>query len=179
MWTDRELETLRAMWLDGKSGGEIAKALGKTRSAVLGKLLRIGLMGRGRVGKPPCHLKPNKPRKPRVVRAAASEAKRQPRVVEPPAVLMPSLNLTIFDLTRIDCRAITSPDRAAVTLYCGHTVRPGSAYCPAHHARFHTGATNDTQKTKRMAADHARAAAARATEGAAGIHAGRAAKPRG
>ncbi len=182
MWDKHALETLRAMWLDGKSGGEIAKALGRTRNAVLGKIDRLGLT-RKRQGKR--QARPPKPAPARPVpllitaKAAACEAKRPARVVEPPAVLMPSRNLTIFDLTRIDCRAITSPDRAAVTLYCGHTVRPGSSYCPAHHARFHTGATNDTQKTKRMADDHALARGQGAQGAAAAVNAGRTAKAGG
>lgn len=179
-WTPTRIEQARIMWADGKSGSEIAREIGKTRSAVLGQLFRLGLMGRGRTGKPACQLKANRPRKPRPpqpVRTVAQEAKRPARVVEPAPTLQPPLNLTIYDLTRLDCRAIASPDRAATTLYCGHPIRPGSAYCPAHHARFHQGATNEAKKTDRLAHDPGRVA--EAPRSARAVVSGRVAKAGG
>jgi len=49
MWTDERVETLTTLWADGRTGGEIAIALGCgfSRCAVLGKLHRLGLSGRG------------------------------------------------------------------------------------------------------------------------------------
>jgi hypothetical protein len=43
-WTPERVAQLREMWGD-YSGSEIAKAIGMTRSAVLGKLHRLGLLG--------------------------------------------------------------------------------------------------------------------------------------
>jgi GcrA cell cycle regulator len=42
-WPDEQLEELRTRWARGESGTEIAKVLGVSRSAVLGKLSREGL----------------------------------------------------------------------------------------------------------------------------------------
>ncbi len=46
-WTDERVETLRAMWSDGKSASQIARELGGvTRNAVIGKVHRLGLSNR-------------------------------------------------------------------------------------------------------------------------------------
>lgn len=42
-WTDREVETLVKMWGQKKSSGEISKATGRSRSAVMGKIFRLDL----------------------------------------------------------------------------------------------------------------------------------------
>lgn len=42
-FTASEEAILRAMWLTGCSGGQIAKKLGRTRSGILGKVFRLGL----------------------------------------------------------------------------------------------------------------------------------------
>ena len=45
-WPHGKSEALRRMWLDGSTSGQIAMALGVTRNAVLGRIRRMGLMGR-------------------------------------------------------------------------------------------------------------------------------------
>lgn len=46
-WTDERVEALKAMWNEGKSASQIAKALGGvTRNAVIGKVHRLGLSNR-------------------------------------------------------------------------------------------------------------------------------------
>jgi GcrA cell cycle regulator len=53
-WTDERVETLKAMWAEGKSASQIAKELGGvTRNAVIGKVHRLGLSNRaGGVDRP-------------------------------------------------------------------------------------------------------------------------------
>ncbi|MBP7000045.1 GcrA family cell cycle regulator [Amaricoccus sp.] len=47
-WTDERVETLKAMWAEGKSASQIARELGGvTRNAVIGKVHRLGLSNRG------------------------------------------------------------------------------------------------------------------------------------
>lgn len=47
-WTPDRIETLKSLWQDGLSGALIAAHLGGvTRNAVIGKLHRLGLTGRG------------------------------------------------------------------------------------------------------------------------------------
>jgi GcrA cell cycle regulator len=53
-WTDERVETLRLMWIDGKSASQIAKELGGvTRNAVIGKVHRLGLSNRSGNGDTP------------------------------------------------------------------------------------------------------------------------------
>lgn len=61
-WTEDTMRVLRALWNEGKSAAEIATILGDgaTRSAVMGKLYRLGLLGVRRAdsavwnGRAPC-----------------------------------------------------------------------------------------------------------------------------
>jgi GcrA cell cycle regulator len=46
-WTAEHCEELKRLWTAGMSATGIATELGLTRGAVLGKLSRLGLMGRG------------------------------------------------------------------------------------------------------------------------------------
>lgn len=48
-WTDERVDVLRTMWLAGSSASQIAAVLGDvTRNAVIGKVHRLGLSGRGK-----------------------------------------------------------------------------------------------------------------------------------
>lgn len=48
-WTDERVDVLRTMWLGGSSASQIAAVLGDvTRNAVIGKVHRLGLSGRGK-----------------------------------------------------------------------------------------------------------------------------------
>lgn len=46
VWPDERVAQLRRLWGAGQTAKTIADQLGVSRSAVLGKLCRIGLMGR-------------------------------------------------------------------------------------------------------------------------------------
>ncbi|MDQ3559688.1 MAG: GcrA cell cycle regulator, partial [Pseudomonadota bacterium] len=47
-WTDERVETLKRLWQEGLSASQIAAELGGvTRNAVIGKVHRLGLSGRG------------------------------------------------------------------------------------------------------------------------------------
>ena len=46
-WSDAEVERARTMWIAGSSAGEISKILGRTRTSVIGKVHRLGLMRSG------------------------------------------------------------------------------------------------------------------------------------
>jgi GcrA cell cycle regulator len=49
MWTDERVELLRKLWSDGLSASQIAAQLGSvSRNAVIGKVHRLKLSGRGR-----------------------------------------------------------------------------------------------------------------------------------
>jgi GcrA cell cycle regulator len=49
-WTDQQIELLQSLWFEGKSAMEIARELGQgvSRSAVMGKVNRLGFSGQAR-----------------------------------------------------------------------------------------------------------------------------------
>ncbi|MDN2566697.1 GcrA family cell cycle regulator [Aquibium sp. A9E412] len=50
-WTDERVETLKKLWAEGLSASQIAAQLGGvSRNAVIGKVHRLKLSGRGRAG---------------------------------------------------------------------------------------------------------------------------------
>lgn len=75
-WTDERVDVLRTMWLGGSSASQIAGVLGDvTRNAVIGKVHRLGLSGRG---KPTATATP-RTRKPRAASpSAGSRTTRRP-----------------------------------------------------------------------------------------------------
>jgi hypothetical protein len=46
-WTQEQCKELERLWTDGKSAAAIGTTLGLSRGAVLGKLSRLQLLGRG------------------------------------------------------------------------------------------------------------------------------------
>lgn len=74
-WTDERVETLRTMWLAGSSASQIAAVLGDvTRNAVIGKVHRLGLSGRGK----PTSTATPRARKPRASSGASTRTRRSP-----------------------------------------------------------------------------------------------------
>ena len=135
-WTDARVATLRKLWTEGHSASQIAKQLGGvTRSAVLGKLHRIGAPRRNntaRVSKTSrARLKrhvwrgPPKLKQPSIMEqiVRAHESQRVP--------LPDPLNIPLVDLGPGMCRAVTDATRYAQTC-CGHAVEGEGPYCNAH-----------------------------------------------
>jgi len=107
-WAPEKAEEARRMWLEGKSAGIIAKALGTSRSAVAGKMARLRLRRAPNV--PRASLEPP-PRK----------AKPRPASGEPPWV-------SLFGLEQGMCRY---PHGERPVEYCGAAASEGS-WCAAH-----------------------------------------------
>lgn len=149
-WTDERVEIMRARWAEGKSAGEIARELGGvTRNAVIGKLHRLGIAGRGAV-------LPKREHKPRI--RTARDAVRRLKVktinpngyikLQPPPMLSEPLpEPADFDRERLDsgetrilldlgphhCRwPVGTPDLVNERFCCAEQV-PGLMYCE-HHA---------------------------------------------
>lgn len=133
-WTDERVETLRKLWLGGLSGAEIAKQLGITRSAVLGKVARLGLLGLEGV-------RQTAPRRRAVSRPKARPAPALPPPLPvPPSTLAASLSVitptpaAILALERRSCRWPTGDafcGRQQAPRADGHGYHP---YCSAHAA---------------------------------------------
>jgi GcrA cell cycle regulator len=138
-WTDARVETLTTLWRDGLSASQIASALGGvTRNAVIGKLHRLGLSGRG---------KPATPGRLRASRAPVrtpgarvrSAAPRSAGAAAPhaPPTDDPGLVPEVAALTAHVCRWPLGDPRAADFSFCGRAAAAGGPYCADHDRRAH------------------------------------------
>ncbi len=133
-WTAEQIATLHRMNRDGASARDIAKALKKTRNAVLGKLLRE----RGRKSPP----KP-KPRMTHYTRdmllaVPVNQSKPPMRLDATPHDALPpdAPGLVLMeDLRAGMCRFPLNNALHGVYFFCGEPAMPLRSYCAAHNAR--------------------------------------------
>ncbi|NWE53932.1 GcrA family cell cycle regulator [Brevundimonas sp. P7753] len=135
-WTDERVDRLKTLWLEGRTADEIARELqnGISRSAVLGKVHRLGLSA-GRPGRAPAGFGSQTPRR-RVERPVAKPVKRatgRPSVPADRRPDLPSWGMTILTVTRGQCRwPYGDPAHPGFSL-CGRPVARG-AFCLGHAA---------------------------------------------
>lgn len=164
-WTEERVELLRKLWTEGHSASQIAAQLGGvTRNAVIGKVHRLGLSGRGKSTRPstaraksPRAYRPaNRPNRgsmpthgnaalkldPDALAALAPEPKPDIREVAPIAK-----RASIMTLTDRVCKwpigDPTSPDFH----FCGHDVQTGTPYC-SYHVKLAYQPTVDRRQKK-------------------------------
>jgi GcrA cell cycle regulator len=149
-WTEDRVELLAKLWSEGQSASQIAAVLGGgvTRNAVIGKVHRLGLSGRGKTGAAPAQ--PRQPKPTRAPSAPVTMAEAaQPAsavsapvkaVAQPPASWRPatevaiptSERVTILELRDTMCRwPIGDPSKADFG-FCGQRSVTGLPYCGAH-----------------------------------------------
>jgi len=131
-WNDARIAELTKKWQAGFSAGQIAKLLGGvSRSAVIGKVHRLGISGRS---------SPSRPRSGgRPARAARASAGGSRRAVPPsvplsaPIVIIEALpTATVLTLTEDSCRwPIGDPHQAAFG-FCGRARAGKGPYCLGH-----------------------------------------------
>jgi GcrA cell cycle regulator len=146
-WTDDRVELLKKLWSDGLSASQIAAEMGGvTRNAVIGKVHRLGLSGRGKASTPGVP----RPRKPRVatppavtrVNVALAPRPAQPRPVavaapellEEEVVVPLSERVTIMELRESMCRWPLGDPTTPEFRFCGARSITGLPYC-TYHAR--------------------------------------------
>ncbi len=161
-WTDDRVETLRKLWLDGHSASQIAAELGGvTRNAVIGKVHRLGLSGRGQ---PTSSIK-------RVRRPRQSTHRRQPRArtvgntalkldcdIAAHADLRPlddivvpiAKKLSIEMLTERTCKWPIGDPTHDDFHFCGHDSVETAPYCE-YHARVAFQAPEPRRRQRRAA----------------------------
>lgn len=138
-WSEPRVTTLSKLWLDGLSASQIAKQLGGvTRNAVIGKVHRLGLGGRGAPSAPgrATRVSASRPTRPR--RAPVRAAPRAPQPVRmaeapPPAPEGPGL---ITDMARLGAHACKWPigdPKSPAFSFCGR--HADGRYCVAHEAQ--------------------------------------------
>jgi GcrA cell cycle regulator len=129
-WTDARVRTLVALWKDGLSASRIATELGGvTRNAVLGKLHRLGLLGRRSAAARP-RPEPRPRRRARRVGAAAAVRQEVPAHCEP-SIDLPGLVGQLEALRARQCRWPIGDPRSGGFGFCGRPAEAGP-YCAAH-----------------------------------------------
>ena len=150
-WNDERIEALTKMWRDGLSASQVARQLGGvSRSAVIGKVHRLGIAGRDAPSRPMGGRPATR------VRATAGGARR-PQATRAPreVVSIPRIayevgpTATIHTLTAHACRwPIGEPDMADFG-YCGRLRSDHPAYC-AGHAPMATRRRDTPMKAKEI-----------------------------
>jgi GcrA cell cycle regulator len=161
-WTEERVELLRRLWLEGMSASRIAAELGGiTRNAVIGKIHRLGLSGRGqptssikRQRKPRLSQPVRRPRRPMTIgnTALKEELDAPPvAVARPDPVVVPiAKKLTIEKLTERTCKWPIGHPGEEDFHFCGHDSLEGLPYC-RYHARVAYQAPDPRRRQKRSA----------------------------
>ncbi len=142
-WTDERVELLKKLWQDGLSASQIAAELGGvTRNAVIGKVHRLGLSGRGQ---PTSSIKRQRRTHSTGIRRLRPvtvgnlalksnldylpEADLQPRK----NVVVPiPLKLSIFQLNEHTCKWPIGDPGQDDFHFCGHDSLESGPYCEYH-----------------------------------------------
>lgn len=149
-WTDDDVATLTKLWREGDlSAAMIARRLGVTRNAVLGKVHRLGL------SKPRTVRPPGAPRAPRPARPRPlfSPPTTQPPTAKPspaPAFEVgPGLAPRLEDLPRRACHWPLGDPKAPDFAFCGRRADAGP-YCPGHSGMAYRGRGVDVAELARL-----------------------------
>jgi GcrA cell cycle regulator len=135
LWPPSEVACLLHLW-DRYSASQIGKKLGRTRSAICGKINRLRREGVLPAVPKQYLTNPWPPPKPK------SPAAPRPMKPKPPAYAVlrqpsagPARPLRLLDLPRKGrCRWPLGPFDRKAELFCGANTMPGQVYCP-HHMR--------------------------------------------
>jgi GcrA cell cycle regulator len=132
-WNDLRVAELTQMWREGFSASQVARRLGGvSRSAVIGKIHRLGISARSGPSRP----RASSGRPPAVARISPSGARckiapRAPRAA-PVLIFETSPTATVLTLTETSCRwPIGHPDQAEFG-FCGRLRAGRSPYCQGH-----------------------------------------------
>jgi GcrA cell cycle regulator len=130
-WSEEQHNAIVALWNSGESAGFIAAHIGRTRSAVLGRLHRHGL---GRADKAQKAAKaPNPPRqRSRTNGFDLKRARELGGIFELPVEEEPAADPVAFlDVTAEQCRWPVEGEGVAM-LCCGASPLKGLPYCARH-----------------------------------------------
>ncbi|MPS70936.1 MAG: GcrA cell cycle regulator [Novosphingobium sp.] len=170
-WTDERIEKLTKMWEGGATASQIADELGGvSRNAVIGKVHRLKLSGRGRTTAAPARQKKasSAPAASKPVRAAAPARSAAPTIgatalqvqfdAEPVArqqlrssdnVVVPiSRRLDLTQLTERTCKWPIGDPMKDDFHFCGCESSDSSPYC-SYHAKLAYQPVSDRRKAAR------------------------------
>ena len=156
-WTDERVELLSKLWQEVRSASQIAAELGGvTRNAVIGKVYRLGLSGRGQ---PTSSIKRQRRthqtgvRRARVVSIGNLALKHNLDLL-PDAALNPRRNvvvpiarkLSIFQLNEHTCKWPIGDPGQEDFHFCGHDSLENLPYC-----EYHAGVAYQAPEPRRRA----------------------------
>ena len=153
MWTGETTERAITLWRDGKSAAEIARAIGAvSRSAVLGKLHRLGKNGRNvptrqqRPSRPKAYVAPKNPRAEKLknILPAPSLTLRQALTLSLPPL---EPRHTVPEIQDGQCKFVCGDPRAPDWAFCARETE-GGPYCKHHHAICYQAGTAMNAKKK-------------------------------
>lgn len=166
-WTDERVELLSKLWSEGLSASQIAGELGGvTRNAVIGKVHRLGLSGRG---KAPAQSKPRRTRQTRaaprrtVVQATVGNAALQQvfeedtepahmpqvRTATIDSIVIPmEQRRSILTLSEQTCKWPVGDPGAEDFYFCGANCDVATPYCEAHSRVAYQPATDRRRDRK-------------------------------
>lgn len=158
IWTPERVQKLVELWQAGRSASEVSRAFGEivSRSAVIGKIHRLGIQRGAKTRHSPRRGNPKAPRTPGpktfIARSLASPGAVWTRgrfpaqitvdvdiptpVVDEPAPL--AQRKTVETLTNACCRWPVGDPGTAEFHFCGATRIPGLPYCEPHARRAYT-----------------------------------------
>jgi GcrA cell cycle regulator len=129
VWDEDAVTALRALFEQGKTASEMGREFGISRSAVLGKLHRLGLR-RGRDVARPDAKRPRKARGP-YKRVPWAVPAARPRRIDPETIVcqpVPFLDLPFQGA----CKFVVSGEKPADYLFCANATMEERPYCAAH-----------------------------------------------
>jgi len=135
-WSEERIEALAKLWREGLSASQVARQLGGvSRSAVIGKVHRLGIAGREAPSRPSgLAVRPAvRPSRASAGGARRPTAPRAPRPVAEPRVAFEAIpTATIHTLAPHGCRwPIGEPDQADFG-FCGRLKAGAGPYCAGH-----------------------------------------------
>jgi GcrA cell cycle regulator len=136
-WTPERVEQLKILTDAGLSCAQVARRLGVSRNAVIGKLNRLGLSrGRPPAGPRAAAAQSAAPRLRRPPIMAQRQILRAVYAEAPPAaedtVIAGDGRCSLLDLAKGKCRWPISDPGAADFAFCGNAAVHGLPYCPGH-----------------------------------------------
>ncbi|HZZ90782.1 MAG TPA: GcrA family cell cycle regulator [Caulobacteraceae bacterium] len=134
-WNEERIEALTKMWREGLSASQVARQLGGvSRSAVIGKVHRLGIAGREAPARPMGGRPATRIRATAggVRRVGEARAPREPVISVSRAAFEVAATATIHSLTVHACRwPIGEPDEAGFG-FCGRLRSGHPSYCAGH-----------------------------------------------
>ncbi len=143
-WTDEQVEELKKLWDQGLTTGEIGKALGVSKNAVVGKAHRLKLDSRpSPIRRGEDELPLEEPATAEREKSAETAAVQKPVDAKPaapkPAPVKKAADkkekkklFTVNDLTTTSCRWPIGDPKDEDFHFCGKTALPDKPYCAEH-----------------------------------------------